>query len=267
MKKWIKRIGIVLASLLMVVALSACGKKSSSDKAQLKTPGTLTIGLEGTFAPYSYRQDGKLKGFEVELGKAIAKKAGLKAKFVPTKWDSLIAGVGDHKFDIALNNIGVTSAREKRYLFTTPYIYSREILIVKKGNTDIKSIDDIKGKKFAEGTGTNNETIAQKFGAKISPSSEFTSTLDLVKQGRVDGTLNSREAYLAYVKDNPSAKNDFTATMVPDSKAEPAKIAGLIAKDNPALQKKVNKALKELRQDGTLTKISDKYFTSDITKK
>ncbi|WP_137596860.1 transporter substrate-binding domain-containing protein [Paucilactobacillus kaifaensis] len=266
MKKWIKGIGIFALGLLLVVTLTACGKNdSSSNKAHLKTSGTLTIGLEGTFAPYSYRENGKLTGFEVELGKAIAKKADLKAKFVPTKWDSLIAGVGDGKFDVALNNITITKARQKKYAFSTPYIYSRTVLITKKDNTDINSVNDIKGKKIAVGTGTDNAVQAEKYGAKILPSSEFSNTLALIEQGRAEGTLNSREALLSYLKDNPNA--DLKYKLVPTSKIQSAKIAALIAKDNPGLTKKVNKALKELRADGTLEKLSDKYFTSNITEK
>jgi cystine transport system substrate-binding protein len=266
MHKWLKTIGIITMGLAVALVLTACGK-TSSNKAQLKTSGTLTVGLEGTFAPYSYRENGKLTGFEVELARDIAKKENLKVKFVPTKWDSLIAGVGDKKFDVVLNNVTVTKQRQKKYAFSTPYIYSREVLVTKKDNTSIKSIDDIKGKKIAVGTGTNNETVAEKFGAKIVPNSEFSSTLSLIKQGRAEGTLNSREAYLAYLKDNPSAKNDFKYTLVPDSKVEPAKVAVLMAKDNPGLKKKINKALKELRDDGTLKKLSEKYFTDDITQK
>lgn len=266
MKKWLKTVGIITMGLLLAVTLTACGK-NSSDKAQLKTSGTLTVGLEGTFAPYSYRENGKLTGFEVELARNIAKKENLKVKFVPTKWDSLIAGVGDKKFDVVLNNVTITKQRQKKYSFSTPYIYSREVLITKKNNTAINSIDDIKGHKMAVGTGTNNQTVAEKYGAKVLPNSEFSSSLDLVKQGRAEGTLNSREAYLAYLKDNPSAKNEFKYTVVPDSKVAPAKIAVLMAKDNPGLKKKINKALKELKADGTLTKLSKKYFTEDITTK
>lgn len=265
MKKWFKGLGILALGLLLAVTLTACGKQSSSSKAQLKTPGTLTIGLEGTFAPYSYRQNGKLTGFEVELGKAIAKKAGLKAKFVPTKWDSLIAGVGDKKFDLVLNDVTITKARQKHYDFTTPYIYSKTVLITRKDNTDIKNIDDIKGKKIAVGTGTDNAVQAEKYGAKTLSSSQFADTLALIEQGRAEGTLNSREALLAYLKDNPKA--DLKYQVVPASKIPSAKIAGLLSKNNPGLKKKVNKAIKQLRADGTLKKLSDKYFTSNITEK
>ena len=252
--------------LLVAVTLTACGK-TNSNKAQLKTPGTLTVGLEGTFSPYSYRENGKLTGFEVELARDIAKQADLKVKFVPTKWDSLIAGVGDKKFDVVLNNVTVTKERQKKYAFSTPYIYSREVLITRKDNTSIKSVKDIKNQKIAVGTGTNNETVAEKYGAKVVPNSEFSSTLSLIKQGRAVGTLNSREAYMAYLKDNPSAKNDFKYTLIPDSQVAPAKIAVLMAKDNPGLKKKINKALKELKADGTMKKLSEKYFMDDITEK
>lgn len=267
MKKWFKIAAIAALGLLLTITLTACGKSSSSDSVQLKAKGTLTVGLEGTYAPYSYREDGKLKGFEVELARDVAKKMGYKVKFVPTKWDSLIAGVSSKKFDVVFNNVTITSARAKKFSFTDPYIYSREVLITKKDNTTINSVDDIKNKKIAAGVGTNNETVAQKFGAKVVSSSEFTSALSLVKDGRADGNLNAREAYLSYLKDNPAAANNFKYTVIPTNKVKAAKIAGLVNKDNPALTKKINKALKELKADGTLKKLSVKYFTADITEK
>lgn len=111
---------------LVTFTLSACTSTSSDTSknsdvtAELINKNELTIGLEGTYAPFSYRKDGKLEGFEVELGKALAKKIGVKAKFVPTQWDSLIAGLGSQKFDLVLNDISETPARKKVYNFTTP---------------------------------------------------------------------------------------------------------------------------------------------------
>lgn len=106
---------------------------------------------------------------------------------------------------------------------------------------------------------------AEKYGAKTLSSSQFADTLALIEQGRAEGTLNSREALLAYLKDNPKA--DLKYQVVPASKIPSAKIAGLLSKNNPGLKKKVNKAIKQLRADGTLKKLSDKYFTSNITEK
>lgn len=108
--------GLVIAGVALIgVALTACGSSSSSSnsgyKSELVHSNELTIGLEGTYSPYSYRKNGKLTGFEVQLGKAIAKKMGLKANFVPTKWDSLIAGLGSDKYDVVMNNITQTADR------------------------------------------------------------------------------------------------------------------------------------------------------------
>lgn len=244
-------------------AQASADKISAATSSELKQKGTLTIGLEGTFAPYSYRKDGKLTGFEVELGKDIAKQMGLKAKFVPTKWDGLIEGVNTGKYDIVLNNVTVTKERQAKFGFSTPYIYSHFALISKKGS-GLNTLKDIKGVKIASGTGTDNSVVAKKFGAKVVPSSEFSTSLNMVRQGRVKGTINSMSAWYAYKKDGKNVKGLQAKDVSKDEK--PAKISALMAKKNTDLKKDVNKALKQLRNDGTLTKLSKKYVGGDITK-
>ena len=266
MKKWMKRLSVVAASLVAMVALAACGKSSSSSsEPQLVTKGTLTVGLEGTYAPYSYRENGKLTGFEVDLARDLAKKMGYKVKFVPTKWDSLIAGVGSKKFDMAINDIAMTPERQKSYLFSTPYIYSKTALIMKSDNTTIKGIADIKGKKIAAATGTANAQNVKQFGGETVSSTDFSTAMELVRQGRAEAALNSKEAFLYYQKS--TGATDLKYQEVPSSKIPVQKIGVLMAKNNKGLQTKVNKALAELRKDGTLKKLSEKYFHGNITDK
>ncbi|WP_251545846.1 transporter substrate-binding domain-containing protein [Limosilactobacillus caecicola] len=265
MKKWMKRLAVIGASLLAAVTLAACGKSSSSSSPQLVKKGTITVGLEGTYAPYSYREHGKLTGFEVDLARALAKKMGYKVKFVPTKWDSLIAGVGSHKFDMAINNIAMTSARKKAYLFSTPYIYSKTALIMKKDNTTIKNVNDIKGKKIAAATGTANADNVKKFGGQNVSSDDFATAMALIRQGRVQAAMNSKEAFLYYQRTNNAS--DLKAITVPTNKIPSQPIGILMAKNNKALKTKVDKALKELRKDGTLKRLSEKYFKENITDK
>lgn len=264
-KKTLLKAGLVLATAAaaFTVATSTQSTKAASYDGKLVNKGELTIGLEGTYQPYSYRKDGKLTGFEVELGQQVAKKMGLKAKFVPTKWDSLIAGVGANKFDVALNNISETPERQKSYLFSEPYIYSRSALIsLKKDKLD--SAKSVKGQKLAEGTGTNNAQIAKKLGAKIVNSDQFTTSIDMIRQGRVKGTINAAEAYYAYAK--TQKHDDLNMKVLPEKDVPASKVSALMAKKNTKLQKEFNKALKELKDDGTLTKLSKKYFGEDITK-
>lgn len=267
MKIWAKKLGLAALGLVLAVTLTACGSKSSSNSTSndlgLQKSGTLTIGLEGTFQPYGYRKDGQLTGFEVDLGKAVAKKMGLKAKFVPTKFDSLIAGLNGNKYDVILNNMAESKQRKQKYLFSTPYIYSKPQLAVKK-NSSIKNITAIKGKKVAQTTTSNNAGDAKRLGATITPTDGFQQSIDLVTQGRVAGTINSREAFYAYLKQNPKANIKLINA---DNEIAAQKIGAMISKQHPKMEKQISKAIQSLRQDGTLKKLSNKYFGGNVTDK
>lgn len=272
MKKWIKKLSVAVLGVALAVTLTACGQSASktssassaaSSNLGLQKSGTLTIGLEGTFKPYSYRENGKLTGFEVDLGKAVAKKLGVKAKFVPTKFDSLIAGLDVNKYDVVINDIAETPARENKYLFSTPYIYSKSQLAVKKSSS-IKKITEIKGTKIAQTTTSNNAADAKRLGATVTPTDGFQQSIDLVSQGRVAGTINSREAFYAFFKQN---KHSDIRLIDAGSSIATSKIGAIFTKKHAKLQKQISKAIQELRQDGTLTKLSKKYFGGDVTKK
>ena len=136
-RNFILKLELLVASVVVALGIFTVlptKTNASSYKDDLITKDQLTIGLEGTYKPYSYRSNGKLTGFEVDLGKALAKQLGVKVKFIPTKWDSLIAGVGSSKYDVVLNNITKTPERKKVYIFSNPYIYSRYALISAKNN-------------------------------------------------------------------------------------------------------------------------------------
>ena len=262
MKFWKKALLTIVALTVGTSAgITSVSAASSAINSELVHKGELTIGLEGTYSPYSYRKNNKLTGFEVDLGKAVAKKMGLKANFVPTKWDSLIAGLGSGKFDVVMNNITQTPERAKQYNFSTPYIKSRFALIVPT-DSNIKSLKNIKGKKIIAGTGTNNANVVKKYKGSLTPNGDFASSLDMIKQGRAAGTVNSREAWYAYSKNNSTKGLKMIDV---SSEQDPAKISALFNKKDTAIQSSYNKALKELQQDGTVKKLSEKYFGADIT--
>lgn len=252
-----------LIPLLFLLIIGATGCANNSQKIT-HTPNTLTIGLEGTYAPYSFRDGKKLDGFEVEYGKALAKKLNLKAKFVPTKWDSLIAGLNSNTFDVVINNVSITKDRQKHFLFSDPYIFSKSVLITKE-NSKINSVKDLKNVKVAEGTGTDNYNKAEKFNANIIPSPDFQSTMSMIKQGRVEGTINSREAFLAW-KNSSKSSQGLKYSVISDQDLPSSKIAPLFNKKSTVLRDKVSKATKALYKDGTMKKLSIKYFGADITK-
>ncbi len=263
--KLFKSLTVLLAVAGTGALLASCGNSSAKNyKDNLTNNGKLTIGLEGTYAPYSYRQGGQLKGFEVDLAKDVAKKMGLKADFVQTKWDSLIAGLGSNRYDAVMNNMTVTPQREKLYSFSTPYAYSYYTLIT-KSNSSMKSIKDIKGMNIVDGAGTDNAVVAKKFGANISSTPDNSTGYQLIQQGRADGTVNAIPAWKYYAKNNST--KGLKEIDVPTKLQEPAATSIMFNKNSKALNKKVNQVLEQLRKDGTMKKLSMKYFGSDITSK
>ena len=257
-----------IASLALLFGLAACGQTKTTQPAstidhELVKPGTLTIGLEGTYQPYSYHQGGKLTGFEVELGRAVAKEMNLKPVFVETKWDSLIAGLDVNKYDLILNNVAKTPERAKKYAFTRAYTAGKSQLAVKKTDATINAITDIKGKKMAEAVTTNNAANVRQLGGTIVPVDGFSQAIALVEQGRADGTVNDTASFFAYLKQNPKAN----IRLLPVGDTIPATPArGLLQKKDAKLQAGVNQALKHLQANGTISKLSKQFFGGDVTK-
>lgn len=252
-----KKTLLALASLLFVgiFAVAVTNDAQAASK-------TLTVGTEGTYSPFSYRDDNnKLKGYDVDVAKAVAKEMGYKIKFVEAPWDSMLAAFDAGKSDVVFNQVGVTAERKEKYAFSTPYSISHSALIVKKGNKDIKTFKDLDGKNSAQSLTSNYATMAEDYGATIVSTDGFSKSVELVESGRADATLNDDVVYYDYLKQKP----DANIKLVKTSKTA-VKTAALVHKDDKALLKKINKALKTLKKDGTLTKISEKYFDKDISK-
>ena len=261
MKSTLRNLFLAAFAITIVVVLAGCGKSASTSGTNTIASGKLTIGLEGTYAPYSYRENGKLTGFDVEVAKDVAKKLDLKPVFVQSKWDSLIAGLDVKKYDVVFNDVVVTPERQKAYNFTKPYMYSKSGLIVKK-ESPITAVTQIKGMKTAETASSNNAADAKRVGSEVVPVPGFAEAIDLVNSGRVVGTINSREAFLTYKKTNP--KTDLVY-ITAGQEIPIQKIAGILSKSNPKLKDKIDKALIDLREDGTLESLSKKYFNGDVT--
>jgi ABC-type amino acid transport substrate-binding protein len=130
---------------------------------QVKQRGTLRIGLEGTFPPFNSKApSGELVGYDVDIAKAVAAKLGVKPEFVTTEWSGIIAGLQANKFDVIVNQVGITDARKQVLDFSPAYTYSAAQLIQRKDDTrQFKSLDDLKGKKLGVGLGTNYMDMAK----------------------------------------------------------------------------------------------------------
>lgn len=252
-----------LLSATMVFTLAGCG--SSKDHLDaIQDKGEITIGLEGDWQPFSYHdKDDQLIGVDVEVANNIAKKLGVKANIVEGKWDGLLTGLSTGTYDLVINGVDITKEREKKFDFSTPYAYDHTVLVVRNDNTTITSFDDLKGKKTANSIGSTYMELGEDYGATVKGVDDLTKCMDLVKSGGVDATINAATSINDYLQ----TTKDSSFKIVDQSKeSTPYAIPMVKGDDNTSLKKAVNKALKELKEDGTLSKISIKYFGEDLTK-
>ena len=260
-----KKIYITIISLLVVAAavFSAFYVTSKNNNQETITKKTLTVGLEGTYAPFSYRQDGNLTGFEVELAKAVANEMNYKIKFEQTKWDSLIAGLDAKRYDVVFNNISKSSEREKSYSFGDAYLYSHTVLIQAQ-NSNLNKLADIKAKRFAQSPSSNYGQTAKKAGAEIVSVPGFSEAISLISSNRADGTLNDLSAFTIWESEN---NNTGIKAVSMDDEIEPVAAYPLFTKNNTKLRDKVNVALEKLRDNGVIKELSEKFFKTDLTEK
>jgi L-cystine transport system substrate-binding protein len=252
------------------LALTGCSAGSNSSAAagddalaQVQKAGEITFGTEGTYRPFSFHDDGsgKLAGYDVEIAQAVAGKLGVKAKFEETQWDAIFAGLKAGRFDAIANQVSITPERKKDYLFSEPYTVSQGVIVTLDSNTDISSFKDLAGKRTAQSLTSNWYQLAQQSGATVEGVEGWAQAVALVQQGRVDATINDELTWLDY-KTTEGANGLKVVAQTEDSSQQ----AFAFPKDSKTLVTAVDKALDELRADGTLAKISDKYFGADVTK-
>lgn len=256
-----KKIATLLLAGLVQFGFSSAAL-AETDLAKIQSAGVLKIGTEGTYPPFSFHDaSGTLTGFDVEIGREVAKRLNVKADFVESKWDGLIAGLDARRYDAVINQVSITPARQQKYDFSAPYLESKGVLIVRSDNNTIKTFDDLKGKKSAHTLTSNFAQLARSYGAEVVGTDGFNQSIDLVASGRADATINDNLSYLDFKKHKPDANVKIAATRT-DAEQEGI----LLRKGNPELKAAIDKALGEIKSDGTWQRISQHYFGADVSK-
>lgn len=275
--KMSKLSAFLLAALLVcVTAFSGCSESESSAGnagsgtetgdllAQIKSKGEITIAMEGTWAPWTYHDEtDALVGYDVEIGQYIADYLGVKATFVEGEWDGLLAGLESGRYDVMINGMTVDDSRREKYRLSTPYAYDHTAVVVKAENNDIQSLDDLSGKKTANTLSSIYAAIATEHGAEVTGVDDLNQTFELLLSGRIDATLNSELTYADYMKAHPDAPLKIA---VMTEEADETAIPVRKGDDTAALMEEIDAALEEMRQNGKLSELSEKYFGTDITK-
>ena len=269
-RTFISLMGVMAAA--GVLNLTGCSSKdtaaSTASSATLnkldsiQKSGKLVVALEGAWQPWSYHDSSDtLVGYDVEVSRAIAEKLGVEPEYVESDWDSLFAGLDAGRYDMVCNGVEVTEERAKTYAFTIPYGYIHTALAVRKDNEDIHSFEDLKGKTTANSLASTYMELAESYGATVQGLDTLEETIQLLTAGRIDATLNADVSFYDYLNVHPEADFKLVAQT-----AEASHVAIPVLKsEDTAYLDALNAAIEELRADGTLKTLSEKYFGQDIS--
>jgi L-cystine transport system substrate-binding protein len=264
--------------LSLVLVLAGCGNQAAQEGtkkenttakeettdllAKVKKEGELRIGTEGTYPPFTFHdKGGKLTGFDVEIATEVAKRLGVKPVFMETQWDAMFAGLDAKRFDMIANQVGIRPDRQEKYDFSVPYTTSAAVLVVNKDNNKVSKFEDIKGLKAAQSMTSNFADLARSYGAQIVGVEGFNQAIELLSSKRVDVTINDKLSVLDFLKQKPNAPIKIVATH-----SDASQSGLMFRKGSDTLVEAVNKALKDMMQDGTYLKISKKWFGQDVSK-
>jgi polar amino acid transport system substrate-binding protein len=257
MKKLLALLVVVICTFLLAGCSSnATTAKNGDVLEKIKKTQVLTVGTDATFKPFEYKNNGKYEGFDIDLIEAVAKELGAnKVEYVDTEFKGLIPGLLAKKYDVIVSAMYITDERKQTINFSDSYFPGGLSIMVKKDNTSIKGVDDLKGKKVSVQVGTKSaKYLEEKYKditlVKVETNNEMFLELET---GKVDAVVTGLPAAKTY------AKAKGTVKVLPETLTEEFYGYGL-RKDDEELAKAINAALKKLKENGTYDQIVKKWF-------
>ena len=261
MKKTMKTLLVVSLALMMMFSFTACGNDETADNQQNGDQDVLTMATNAYFPPYEYYDGENIVGIDAELAAKIAEKLGMQLEIVDIEFDSIVTGVATGKYDMGMAGMTITEDRLENVNFTDSYATGYQVVIVKEGS-DITSPDDL----YAEGasqivgvqlTTTGDIYASTDFGAdRVQQYNSGNDAVEALKAGKVDCVIIDNEPAKYYVEANEGLTILPTEFVVEDYSI-------CVAKENTELLEKINTALNELIEDGTVQEIIDKYIAAE----
>ena len=248
-----KRSLFVVLSVLAVFSLllTSCSSGAGAGSAKVR------VATEATYPPFEMVDESSkdLIGFDIDLMKAVAKKAGFEVEFKNTPFDSVLAGISTCQFDAAISAITITPDRAKSMSFSNPYVNAGQIVTVAADNTSINGAKDLVGKKVAVQLGTTGEEEAKKIeSVTVKPFDTADLAFQELMNGQVDGVIVDAPTTQVYIDRNKD-KIKTVGGMFTDEKYGIA-----VCKKNTELVNKINAALAELEKDGTIKSLTEKWL-------
>lgn len=239
MKKFVK--SLLMGALVLSLSVSAMAK----DK--------IFVGTNAEFPPFEYLEKGEVTGFDIELVNEIGKVMDADVKVLDMSFDGLLPALQMKKVDLVIAGMTATEERKKTVSFTQPYYIASQVIIVKEGNNSIKSFDDLKGKKVAVMLGFTGDTIVSEIeGVNVERFNAAYAGIMALQADKVEAVVLDSEPAKNYVKQNPGL-------VLAEADAEQEEYAIALRKNDKALLEKVEKALAELKANGTYDALIKKY--------
>ena len=267
-----KLTALLIGALIVISAIGIAGCSTSSQAKPLED-GVLNVGVEATFVPMEYKNDkNKLTGFDIEFGEALAtqlsKDTGknVKVEWTETAWDGIFNGLNAGQYDAVISCVSLTKERKDGYYMSTPYISNGIVIVSRTNGTQAKTAKDLDGKKVGVQIENTADYAAKAFKKTDAPKLElkqFDSMIECftaLEGGQIDYILCDEpvaEYYAGQKPDVYQVSSDILSN-------EPISVC--IKKENTDFGKQVDTAIKAMQEDGTLSKLSEKWFKKDITK-
>lgn len=257
------KIALALGAMAAVFGAAGCGggsSKSAASASKNGIPSVIRVGSETTFPPFEFTKDDKYVGFDIDLADAVIKQMGSKMEFKSMGFDALIPAVQSGQIDLIAAGLNATPERAKQVSFSDPYFTQDGfIIIVNKDNDSIKDWADLEGKNVGAQVGTQQVKLAQEAKAANVKQLDSNSQAFMELQAKtLDAVVIDQPVGMYYLKQG--ADKDLKIVGAPK---DAAGMVFAMKKDNKELQAAVNKALKELKDNGTYDKIYTKWFGNE----
>ena len=276
-------IGVLVTGLLF--AFTGTGMAGKSVLEEILGANTIKVSTDANYAPQSFLNDkGELEGFDISVAKEVAKRLGVKVKFITPDWDLITAGKWGKRWDVSIGSMTPTKERKNALLFTLPYYSSPAQFAIHKANTTIKTLADLAGKTIGIATETTNERYLQKDleiedvkivyqdwkpgKIKTYPTdANHIEDLSLGDGARLDAIFTSRQTLAEAIRSG-CGKGCPIKMLGDPTYYEPLSFA--LDKSRPnsqTLVDKLNEILKSMYDDGTLVKLSEKFYHTNLIPK
>jgi polar amino acid transport system substrate-binding protein len=253
---------------LLACGLVACGKQEGSapgaPAASAASSRVLVVGTDAAYAPFeSQNEKGEIVGFDIDIVKAVAQKAGLEVKFVNTPWEGIFNALKQGDRDLLVSSITITDERKQTMDFTAPYFDAHQLIAV-RADSKVARFDDLKTLKVGVQTGTTGDEAISKLQGKTSPNiKRFEGTplaLSELETGGIDAVVADNGVVVNYVKNNGG--NKFRT--VNDAAFTPEQYGIAVKKGNAELLAKLNQGLAAIRADGSYDRIYAQYLGAPV---